>query len=169
MNFFRIALFALFFILTSLNAYSDSHTTEEQNIVEKAKDINKKLKEKQNSTQANIDSEIGKTEEPLPLNDPFAGDTATTSTIVTEEEEATEAAIALRSYKLAATFTGDFDKFVTLVNDSGEYVTLQLFEELSSGLKLVDVNVKEAIFQKEEDGTYLIMNFKNQIKEEDEL
>jgi len=168
MNFFRIALLVLFLTFISFNAYSDNNE-EEQNIVEKAKDINKKLKEKQNSTQANIDSEIGKTEEPLPLNDPFAGDTATTSTIVTEEEEATEAAIALRSYKLAATFTGDFDKFVTLVNDSGEYVTLELFEELSSGLKLVDVNVKEAIFQKEEDGTYLIMNFKNQIKEEDEL
>ena len=168
MNFFRIALLVLFLTFISFNAYSDNNEAE-QNIVEKAKDINKKLKEKQNSTQANIDSEIGKTEEPLPLNDPFAGDTATTSTIVTEEEEATEAAIALRSYKLAATFTGDFDKFVTLVNDSGEYVTLELFEELSSGLKLVDVNVKEAIFQKEEDGTYLIMNFKNQIKEEDEL
>jgi len=169
MNFFRIALLVLFLTFISFNAYSDNNE-EEQNIVEKAKDINKKLKEKQNSTQANIDSEIGKTEEPLPLNDPFAGDTATASTIVTEEEEeATEAAIALRSYKLAATFTGDFDKFVTLVNDSGEYVTLELFEELSSGLKLVDVNVKEAIFQKEEDGTYLIMNFKNQIKEEDEL
>ena len=168
MNFFRIALLVLFLTFISFNAYSDNNE-EEQNIVEKAKDINKKLKEKQNSTQANIDSEIGKTEEPLPLNDPFAGDTATTSTIVTEEEEATEAAIALRSYKLAATFTGDFDKFVTLVNDSGEYVTLELFEELSSGLKLVDVNAKEAIFQKEEDGTYLIMNFKNQIKEEDEL
>tara|TARA_B100000959_G_scaffold246088_1_gene271263 strand:+ start:49 stop:555 length:507 start_codon:yes stop_codon:yes gene_type:complete len=168
MNFFRIALLVLFLTFISFNAYSDNNE-EEQNIVEKAKDINKKLKEKQNSTQANIDSEIGKTEEPLPLNDPFAGDTATTSTIVTEEEEATEAAIALRSYKLAATFTGDFDKFVTLVNDSGEYVTLELFEELSSGLKLVDVNVKEAIFQKEEDGTYLIMNFKNQIKEKDEL
>ncbi len=166
MNFFRIALLVLLLTFISFNAYSDNNE-EEQNIVEKAKEINKKLKEKQNSTQANIDSEIGKTEEPLPLNDPFAGDTATTSTIVTEEEEATEAAIALRSYKLAATFTGDFDKFVTLVNDSGEYVTLELFEELSSGLKLVDVNVKEAIFQKEEDGTYLIMNFKNQIKEKD--
>ncbi len=169
MNFFRIALLVLFLTFISFNAYSDNNEAE-QNIVEKAKDINKKLKEKQNSTQANIDSEIGKTEEPLPLNDPFAGDTATASTIVTaEEEEATEAAIALRSYKLAATFTGDFDKFVTLVNDSGEYVTLELFEELSSGLKLVDVNAKEAIFQKEDDGTYLIMNFKNQIKEEDEL
>ena len=129
MNFFRISLFALFFILTSLNVHSD--TTEEQNIVEKAKDINKKIKEKQAATQSNIDSEIGKTEEPLPLNDPFAGDTATASSIITEEE-ATTAAITLRNYKLAATFTGDFDKFVTLVNDSGEYVTLELFEELSS-------------------------------------
>ena len=167
MNFFRITLFALFFILTSLNAYSD--TTEEQNIVEKAKDINKKIKEKQAATQTNIDSEIGKTEEPLPLNDPFAGDTATASSIVTQEEEATEAAITLRKYKLAATFSGDFQKFVTLVDDTGEYITIELFEEISNGVKLIDVNVKEAIFEKEEDGTYLIMNFKNQIKEKDEL
>ena len=166
MNFFRITLFALFFILTSLNVHSD--TTEEQNIVEKAKDINKKIKEKQAATQSNIDSEIGKTEEPLPLNDPFAGDTATASSIITEEE-ATTAAITLRNYKLAATFSGDFQKFVTLVDDSGEFITIELFEELSSGIKLIDVNVKEAIFQKEEDGTYLIMNFKNQIKEKDAL
>ena len=169
MNFFRIALFALFFILTSLNAYSDSHTTEEQNIVEKAKDINKQIKEKQAATQTNIDSEIGKTEEPLPLNDPFAGDTASASSIVTEDEEATEAAITLRKYKLAATFSSDFQKFVTLVDDTGEYITIELFEEISNGIKLIDVNVKEAIFEKEEDGTYLIMNFKNQIKEKDEL
>tara|TARA_B100000686_G_C16367802_1_gene751007 strand:- start:202 stop:711 length:510 start_codon:yes stop_codon:yes gene_type:complete len=169
MNFFRITLLVLFFILTSLNAYSDNHNTEEQNIVEKAKEINEKIKEKQAATQSNIDSEIGKIEEPLPLNDPFAGDTATVSSIVTEEEEVTEAALALRNYKLAATFSGDFQKFVTLVNDSGEFITLELFEELSSGVKLFDVNVKEAIFQKEKDGTYIIMNFKNQIKEQDAL
>ena len=166
MNFFRTILLVLLFIFYSLNAYSD--TTEEQNIVEKAKDINKKIKDKQEATQANIDSEIGKTEEPLPLNDPFAGDTATASSIVTEEE-ATEAAITLRNYKLAATFSGDFQKFVTLVNDSGEFITIELFEELTNGVKLVDVNIKEAIFQKEEDETYLIINFKNQIKEKDAL
>jgi hypothetical protein len=34
---------------------------------------------------------------------------------------------------------------------------------------LVDANTKEAIFQKEEDGKYLIINFKNQIKEKDAL
>lgn len=169
MIFFRITSFVLFFIFISLNTYSENHDqTVEQNIVEKAKDINKKLKEKQAAAQANIDSEIGKTEEPLPLNDPFAGDTATASSIVIENE-ATEAALTLRNYKLAATFSGDFQTFVTLVNDSGEYITLELFEELSDGVKLVDANTKEAIFQKEEDGKYLIINFQNQIKEKDAL
>ncbi len=167
MIFFRITSFVLFFIFISLNAYSENHDqTVEQNIVEKAKDINKKLKEKQAAAQANIDSEIGKTEEPLPLNDPFAGDTATASSIVMEDE-ATEAALTLRNYKLAATFSGDFETFVTLVNDSGEYITLELFEELSEGVILVDASTKEATFQKEEDGKYLIINFKNQIKEKD--
>ena len=167
MIFFRITSFVLFFIFISLNAYSENHDqTVEQNIVEKAKDINKKLKENQAATQANIDSEIGKTEEPLPLNDPFAGDTATASSIVMEDE-ATEAALTLRNYKLAATFSGDFETFVTLVNDSGEYITLELFEELSEGVILVDASTKEATFQKEEDGKYLIINFKNQIKEKD--
>ena len=55
MNFFRLALLVLFLTFISFNAYSDNNEGE-QNIVEKAKDINKKLKEKQNSTQANIDS-----------------------------------------------------------------------------------------------------------------
>ena len=169
MIFSRITSFVLFFIFISLNTYSENHDqTVEQNIIEEAKDINKKLKEKQAAAQANIDSEIGKTEEPLPLNDPFAGDTATASSIVIENE-ATEAALSLRNYKLAATFSGDFQTFVTLVNDSGEYITLELFEELSDGIKLVDANTKEAIFQKEEDGKYLIINFQNQIKEKDAL
>ncbi len=166
MIFFRIISFVLFFFIISLNAFSEN--TAEQNIVEEAKDINKKLKEKQAATQTNIDSEIGKTEEPLPLNDPFAGDTATASSLVIENE-VTEAALSLRNYKLAATFSGEFQTFVTLVNDSGEYVTLELFEELSDGVKLVDANTKEAIFKKEEDGKYLIINYQNQIKEKDAL
>ena len=56
---------------------------------------------------------------------------------------------------------------VNLEVDSGEIVTLQLHEELSEGVKLVDVRANEAIFEKE-DGTYMIINFKNQIKETDE-
>ena len=55
---------------------ADSHDTE-QNILDKAKEINQKIKEKQAKSQANISSEISK-EEPLPLNDPFVGDSSLT-------------------------------------------------------------------------------------------
>ena len=68
-------------------------------------------------------------EEPLPLNDPFAGDDGTASSIVSD-------------------------------------VTQE--EELSKGLKLVDVNIKEAIFQKGE-SNFISLNFKNQIKETNEF
>ena len=56
---------------------SDSH---DQNIVEKAKEINKQVKEKQAAQQDNIKKETDQIvvkEEPLPLNDPFAGDAST--------------------------------------------------------------------------------------------
>ena len=53
---------------------ADSHDNQ-QNIIEKAKEINQKVKEKQANTKANISSEIGN-EEPLPLNDPFVGDSS---------------------------------------------------------------------------------------------
>ena len=63
---------------------SDNH---DQNIVEKAKEINKQVKQKQEAQQENIKKETGQIvvkEEPLPLNDPFAGDASTASDIVTE-------------------------------------------------------------------------------------
>ena len=51
------------------------------------------------------------------LEDPFAGDTATASSIVIENE-ATEAALTLRNYKLAATFSGDFKIQIPYWKDS---------------------------------------------------
>tara|TARA_Y100000590_G_scaffold244529_1_gene274805 strand:+ start:3539 stop:3958 length:420 start_codon:yes stop_codon:yes gene_type:complete len=106
-------------------------------------------------------------EEPLPLNDPFAGDSASASTLVIEQEPTTDA-VKLRAYKLVASFSGKHQSFITLVNDSGEFMTLELFEELTEGLKLVDVNIKQAVFEKNEDNKFLIINFKNQIREADE-
>ena len=43
-----------------------------------------------------------------------------------------------------------------------------MFEEVLSGVKLVDVNIKQAVFEKDGDNKYIIMNFKNQIKEANE-
>ena len=118
-------------------------------------------------SQAEEKSKILVEEEPLPLNDPFAGDSASASTLVTEQDPTTDA-VKLRLYKLVASFSGKHQSFITLVDDSGEFITLELFEELTEGLMLVDMNIKQAVFEKNEDNKFLIINFKNQIKEADE-
>ena len=77
MNFFKIItlfLLLLFIGISPNNVLADSHDVS-QNLVEQAKEINKEILEKQVATEANISSEIGN-EEPLPLNDPFAGDSS---------------------------------------------------------------------------------------------
>ena len=89
MNFFKIIIILLSFILYSNTALTDSHD-KDKNIIEKAKEINKKVKAEQAIKSSNISSEVGK-EEPLPLNDPFVGDGSlgggTGIKVVSETEE----------------------------------------------------------------------------------
>ena len=47
---------------------------------------------------------------------------------------------------------------------NGEIISLELYEELSPGVKLVALNNKEAVFEKN-GNSYLAINFKNQIIE----
>ena len=158
----------MFFIsISSKNVFADNHDIN-QNIVEQAKEITEEILQEQAATEANISSEIG-TEEPLPLNDPFAGDSSLgsgagiISTGQTEDREE----MSLYNFKLVGIISGTYESYVSLVNASGDVVTLQLHEELSEGVRLVDMRLNEAIFQKEDD-TYITINFKNQIKETDE-
>ena len=170
MNFYKIItlFFVLFFIsIIPNNLFADSHDVE-QNIVEQAKEVTEEILEKQAATETNISSEIGN-EEPLPLNDPFAGDsslgsgTGIISGGQTEEREE----MSLYNFKLVGIISGTYESYISLVNASGNIVTLQLHEELSEGVRLIDMRLNEAIFQKEDD-TYMTINFKNQIKETDE-
>ena len=149
------------------NLFADSHDAE-QNIIDQAKEINKEVKKKQAEAQANINSEIGNNEEPLPLNDPFAGDSSLGSgtTVITESDTEKRSEMSLYNFKLVGIIAGDHESYVSLVNASGEVITLQLHEELSDGVKLIDMKLSEAIFEKE-DGKYMTINFKNQIKETD--
>ena len=169
MNFFKIItlfLLLLFISISSNNALADSHD-ESQNLVEQAKEINQEILEKQAATEANISSEIGN-EEPLPLNDPFAGDAATsgvgsTAMIAGSEEEQEE--MSLYNFKLVGIIEGQFESHVTLINATGELITIQMYEELSQGVRLVAINDKEeAVFEKNAD-SFLVINFKNQIRE----
>ena len=117
--------------------------------------------------------DVGKnTEEPLPLNDPFAGNSSLGSgsgtSIISTGQTGDREEMSLYNFKLVGVISGSYESYVSLVNASGEIITLQLHEELSDGVKLVDMTLNEAVFQKA-DGTYMTINFKNKIKETDEF
>ena len=150
------------------NSFAEEHESEEKNIVEKAKEINQQVKKQMAEKEQNISSEITSQEEPLPLNDPFVGDaslasgSSSLSGQISDEELQNE--LSLYNFKLIAIMTGEYESYVSLINSSGEILTLQLHEELSEGVQLIALKPEEAVFQKA-DEKYLIINFKNQIKE----
>ena len=112
------------------------------------------------------------TEEPLPLNDPFAGNSSLGSgsgtSIISTGETGEREEMSLYNFKLVGVVSGSYESYVSLVNASGEIITLQLHEELSDGVKLVDMTLNEAVFQKVDD-TYMTIDFNNKIKETDEF
>ena len=153
MTFRKIISLFLFFICVGLTNVSA--------------DDNDQTKEKQEAT-TNTTSITKDGEEPLPLNDPFAGDESLSggTAVGTGSAEEREA-MSLYRFKLVGIIGGLHEKYVSLVNAAGEVMTLGLHEELSAGIKFVDLRNREAIFEKD-DNTYLIINFKNQIKEVNE-
>ena len=145
MNFFKIFLlkFALIlFLFPTHILYADNHDTK--------KKVSK--------------------EEPLPLNDPFVGDSSFSGgvKVITDgtSNSAQKKTLDLFTYKLVGIMKSGTNSFVSLINQDGENITVEMFEEVNEGVKLVDMNQNEAIFQTEDN--YLIMNFKNQIRESSE-
>ena len=165
---FKIISFCLLLIFAGLtNGVIADTNDQEQDLLEKAKEINKKVKIKAASEISNISNE-----EPLPLNDPFVGDASISggkSNVVLVGSEEEKDGRSLYNFKLIAVMSGTYESYVSLVNASGEIIHLQLHEELSEGILLVSLNQTEAIFQKEEDDSYLIINFSNQIRETKEI
>ena len=166
MNSFKIIFFSFLFVLIGKVSIADNHDVE-KNIIDKAKEINQKIKEKQANSQANVASEIGN-EEPLPLNDPFVGDSSLTggsSNILATDPKEAQNEMSLYKFKLVGVMTSEKeDGFVSLINSSGNIVTLGMFEELSPGVKLVALNNKEAVFEKNGE-SLMVINFKNQVVE----
>lgn len=130
--------------------YADNHDTTTENA----------------ETTSEIETEI-ETEEDVPLNDPFAGNAASNQTLVDNTENEPASRSILYDYKLVGVISGSLQSYISLVDAGGDVLTLTMFDELSDGLRLVDMNRKEAVFQKS-DGKYLIINFKNQIVEKDD-
>ena len=88
MNFIKILILGIILLFSAQTVFAENH--EEKNIA--------------------IDGE-----EPLPLNDPFAGDDATASKIISETSTEGEA-VNLRRYKLVGAFSGTLNEYATFVN-----------------------------------------------------
>ena len=150
MNFFKIFLTFLFLIFSSVS-YADNHD-QNQNLSEGAQEIAQELQE----------------DEEVPLNDPFAGNEGTSGgsldASIPEEEQQDE--MSLYNFKLAGLISGKDNSYISLVNAGGEVVTVTLGQYLGK-IKLVDLRINEAIFEKE-DKKFMIIDFNNVIREADE-
>ena len=150
MNFFKIFLTLLFLIFSSVS-YADNHD-QNQNLSEGAQEIAQELQD----------------DEEVPLNDPFAGNEGTAGgsldASIPEEEQQDE--MSLYNFKLAGLISGKDNSYISLVNAGGEVVTVTLGQYLGK-IKLVDLRINEAIFEKE-DKKFMIIDFNNVIREADE-
>ncbi len=159
---FRFLTLITFFLLLSFKfSYADNHDTE-NNIIEKAKEINQKVKEKQA-----LQSSASNQEEPLPLNDPFVGDGSLgggSGVKIVSNSEEDKKKLSVFNYKLLGIIEGDQQMFASLVNEDGNIINVGFMEELSPGVRLVGLNSKEVIFERDE-GSLVVINFKNQIIE----
>jgi hypothetical protein len=147
MNFFKNFIIILFVLLFCKVTFADNHDIDTTT---------------ENATTT-VEKELE--EEEVPLNVPFAGNegTSTFTNIVDPESEELENDMSLYKFKLVGLISGIYESYISLVNASGEVITLTLFQYLGD-IKFVDLSLTEAIFQKE-DKTYMIIDFNNQIRE----
>ena len=150
MNFFKILIIIFFGLLSVSFSHADNHGE----IVEKAKEVVKSLES--NSVD----------DEEVPLNDPFAGNEASSSANMNMPDGEAEDEMSLYNFKLAGLISGSDHSYISLVNSSGEFVNLTLGQYLGK-VKLVDLRISEAIFEKD-DKSYIIIDFNNQIRESNE-
>ena len=151
MSFFKTLIILIFGLLSFSISYADNHGE----IVEKAKEVVSSLE-----AENNVD------DEEVPLNDPFAGNEASSSANMNIPEDEAEDEMSLYNFKLAGLISGKDHSYISLVNSSGEFVNLTIGQFLGK-IKLVDLRITEAIFQKD-DKSYLIIDFNNQIRESNE-
>ena len=165
MIFFRNVIFIICVLFAVTIAHADNHDTE-KTIVEKAKEINQKIKKQQALQNSNISSEVGK-EEPLPLNDPFVGDGSlgggNTMKVIADTEE-DKKNLSVFNFKLIGVIVGEDEGYASLIDENGEIINLGFYEELSPGVRLINISSKEVVFERGE-GSLVAINFKNQIIE----
>ena len=150
MNFFKIILLTLFFFISSLTLVIADNHDQKKEVLEQVKEI---AKEKED-------------DEEVPLNDPLAGNEATSSMSGNIPAEEQENELSLHNFKLAGLISGKDHSYISLVNSGGEVLTMTLGQYLGE-IQLIDLRLTEAIFKKD-DGKFMIIDFNNQVRESDD-
>ena len=151
-SFKKILILILFFSIPNIG-FADNHSTNAE-LVEKAKEITKTLETK-----------VEEEEEDVPLNDPFAGNEGSNSSLNPETGEERDP-MSLYNFKLSGLISGANASYISLTDASGDVMTITLGQYIGK-VKLIDLRLTEAIFVKE-DKSYIIIDFNNQIREADE-
>ena len=168
MNFFKIILITIFLIFSVLRVQADNHD-QQQNIVDKAKEINQKVKKQQALKEAGMLPADSGTEEPLPLNDPFVGDGSLgggSGIKVVAETDEEKRNLSVFNFKLVGIIEGEDESYASMVNEDGDVLTLAAFEEIAPGVPLIGVNSNEIVFDNNGQ-SLVVINFKNQVIERD--
>ena len=168
MNFFRILIIIFYLLLMGISVQADNHDTE-QNIIEKAKEINQKVKKQQALKEAGLLPDDAGTEEPLPLNDPFVGDGSLgggSGIKVVAETDEEKRNLSVFNFKLVGIIEGADESYASIVDENGDVLTLAAFEEIAPGVPLIGVNSKEIVFDNNGQ-SLVVINFKNQVIERD--
>ena len=167
MNSFKIKIIFFVMFLTAINAHADNHDT--QNIIDKAKEINQKVKKQQALKEAGMLPNDAGTEEPLPLNDPFVGDGSLgggSGIKVVAETDEEKRNLSVFNFKLVGIIEGEDESYASMVNEDGDVLTLATFEEIAPGVPLIGVNSNEIVFDNNGQ-SLVVINFKNQVIERD--
>ena len=104
-------------------------------------------------------------DEEMPLNDPFAGQSSSNNSNANAQipEEEMQDDMSLYNFKLVGLIAGKSSNIFSLIKSDGEPFSLTIGQYLGK-IKLVDLRLTEAIFEKE-DGKFIIIDFNNQIRE----
>ena len=158
MNFFKI-FFITLILIYSQASFADQHESVDEQTTDQQTD---QTIEQPTIEQATLSEDE---EDEVPLNDPFAGNESGSSmSNIPDGEEENE--MSLYNFKLVGIISGEENSYISLVDASGEVITLSLSQYLGE-IRLVDLRIHEAIFEKN-DKTYMIIDFNNQIREVNE-
>ena len=132
MNLIKLSFIFTVLMFFNFASYADNH--DKKKLVDEVKKITTKLD--------SIDEE-------MPLNDPFAGNEASSSVNMNIPEDEAQDEMSLYNFKLVGLVTGKNFSYISLIKSDGEPYTLTIGQYLGK-IKLVDLRLNEAIFIKDD-------------------